>query len=297
MTLDETEAFSIQTLCKDAQDIVRPRAQLQRNRVTASVASDLPPFVMGDGGRVRQVLINLLGNACKFTKDGLVTVRAALANCTRAPASTSAPVWVSFSVTDTGIGIEPQVRDRLFQPFVQANPSTTREFGGTGLGLAISRKLVEAMGGTIDVESVLGQGSTFRFEIPFKLSGGPPRSRSVDEAKASLQAQATTASTLRVLVAEDDAVNQKVVRRMLDKLGVQKLDVVNDGQQAVNAIRDHPAGYDIVFMGKSPRPLVQHTNKQKPLQKHIVHIGSCRFSDANQGRYLCFTRYPRTGED
>ncbi len=133
---------------------------------------DLPPAVRGDPTRVRQILLNLASNAVKFTSTGEVVVRA------RTLDETADHVLVRFEVRDTGVGISPDDLERLFEPFSQADSSTTRRYGGTGLGLAIVKQLVELMHGTIGAESRVGVGSTFWFELPFdKQSHGPARAR------------------------------------------------------------------------------------------------------------------------
>ncbi|MFI7545487.1 ATP-binding protein [Actinoplanes sp. NPDC049599] len=154
--------FDLVALLDEAVALIRPAAQDKGLTVQARPGAGLPAAVRGDGGRVRQVLLNLVGNAVKFTAHGSVTLAAA-------PAGGTA---VRFTVTDTGIGIAPADADRLFEPFTQADASTTRTYGGTGLGLAISRQLTEAMGGTIGVTSEPGRGSTFWCEIPFEPTRG-----------------------------------------------------------------------------------------------------------------------------
>jgi two-component system, sensor histidine kinase and response regulator len=153
--------FDLAALLDETVALVRPAAEEKHLTLQARRGAGLPATVRGDGGRVRQVLLNLVGNAVKFTAQGSVTVHAAPAG-----------PMVRFEVTDTGIGISPADAERLFEPFTQADASTTRTYGGTGLGLAISRQLTEAMGGTIGVTSEPGTGSTFWCEIPFEPARG-----------------------------------------------------------------------------------------------------------------------------
>jgi PAS domain S-box-containing protein len=161
--------FDLGAVLADTAALVTPAADDKGLTVVTRRGPHLPATVRGDGGRLRQILINLAGNAVKFTGKGSITVRADLVP-TR-PGSDAHVI--RFEVTDTGIGITPTDAEHLFQPFTQADASTTRTYGGTGLGLAISRRLTEAMGGTIGVDSEPGQGSTFWCEIPFEPATGP----------------------------------------------------------------------------------------------------------------------------
>jgi signal transduction histidine kinase/CheY-like chemotaxis protein/HPt (histidine-containing phosphotransfer) domain-containing protein len=195
------------------------------------VDPDLPSWLRGDSGRLRQVVINLISNAVKFTEHGHVLV-----SVTGSPSPGG--VRVRVEVIDTGIGIEPSTLARLFQPFNQAESSTSRKYGGTGLGLTISARLIELMGGTIGATSAIGEGSTFWFEVPL-LSGQageqpaepPPPAVSTGERDAT---GSLLDSAPLVLVAEDSPVNQLLAVRLLDQCGF-RADVVADGREAVAA--------------------------------------------------------------
>jgi len=201
--------------------------------LTCTIDPDVPPVLRGDADRLRQVLRHLLANAVKFTEHGGVTVRVAAAE------RSAATVTVRLSVSDTGIGIDAQSRHTIFDGFAQVDPSSTRRFGGVGLGLRLARQLVTAMQGRLWLESEPGHGTTFHVAIPF------------DTAEATVVAASAPplalrpAPHLRVLVVEDNPVNQKVASRMLAKLGHQ-VAVADDGRQALAAIREQP--FDVVFM-------------------------------------------------
>ncbi|MCW2502802.1 MAG: putative multi-sensor signal transduction histidine kinase [Actinomycetia bacterium] len=159
----EEEPFSLPGLIAEVAELVTPSAQDKGLALVTRRSPGLPATACGDPGRLRQVLLNLASNAVKFTEHGSVTIRAELAEPITA---LDGPVTIRFEVTDTGIGVDPHDAERLFEPFAQADASTTRTYGGTGLGLAISRQLTEAMGGRIGVDSEPGQGSTFWCTIP-----------------------------------------------------------------------------------------------------------------------------------
>ena len=200
---------------------------------------DVPRRVHGDGGRFRQILMNLLSNAVKFTERGSVTVR--LSTRSR----TAAATMIRVEVADTGIGIDPAALGEMFEPFTQADVSTTRHYGGTGLGLAIARELVELMGGTIGGESEPGRGSTFWFELrleaPLMNDGAQDAMREiVRERAAGLSSDAPL-----VLVAEDSPVNQIVAVRTLERCGF-RADVAGDGREALEALST--TRYDAVLM-------------------------------------------------
>ena len=190
-------------------------------------------WVSGDPTRFRQVLSNLLGNAIKFTRRGEVRLHA---KSIEAPAG-DARAWCRVSVQDTGIGIASDALDKLFKPFAQADVSTTRQFGGSGLGLIICKHLVELMGGQIHVQSEVGTGSRFWFDLPFNAAASvaipAPGRRKVQLAG------------MRMLVAEDNQVNQLVIRALLRKLGAD-VTIVANGQLALEHVQR--GGYDLVFM-------------------------------------------------
>ena len=192
---------------------------------------DMPAGLIGDSGRLRQVLLNFLSNAVKFTTQGGVTVTA---SC---EPGTHGQVWLSLSVKDTGVGVSDAQVEQLFDRFTQADASTTRTFGGTGLGLAISRQLVEMMGGEIGAFGTPGQGSTFWFQVPLPMADGAE-----DQAEGEV-AQAIGAA--RILMADDAPANRELVSVLLGGMGLV-VDTVENGAEAVEAVR-HEA-YDLVLM-------------------------------------------------
>ena len=203
-------------------DLLRPlsvRASAKGLELLCDIAADLPEALVGDFPRLGQVLVNLVGNAIKFTESGEVVVR--VESATRS----ADRVHLGFRVIDTGIGIPPEKRRAIFEPFTQADSSTTRRFGGTGLGLTISHRLVEKMGGRLEVESEVGKGSTFSFTLPFAVHVAP------------LQAPAGAADLhgLRVLVVDDNANNQMIVREMLLSWGMDP-EIAGSGPAALGLL-------------------------------------------------------------
>jgi signal transduction histidine kinase/DNA-binding NarL/FixJ family response regulator/HAMP domain-containing protein len=236
--LDLEEApFRVTDCVERALGLVAAQAAGKHLTLRHAICPDAPEMLLGDLTRVRQVLVNLLANAVKFTERGEVVV------CVAADALPAGDYRWTFAVRDTGIGIPPDRVERIFDPFVQADVSTTRRYGGTGLGLAISRRLCELMGGTIGAVSTPGHGSTFTFS--FRAGGAAPPSPVPVIGTDSLTASLTAAPALRILVAEDHPVNQRLVLLLLDRLG-HRADVVDNGAQAVSAVLDR--NYDVVLM-------------------------------------------------
>jgi len=201
----ESSGFDLLRTVEDCGKLVALKAHEKGLEIVVAVESDAPKALRGDDGRLRQVLINLLNNAIKFTQSGEVVLSA------RRTAATEKTVTIRFEVRDSGIGIAPELQPHLFQAFSQADASTTRRYGGTGLGLAISRWIVELMGGRIGVSSSEGKGATFWFEIPFELGEGAAMDKI---ASADLAA-------LRVLVVDDNATNREILKRRLEAWGMR----------------------------------------------------------------------------
>ena len=231
--------FDLRTTVEDAVELLAPRADAKGLAIATSFDARLPTTVGGDPGRIRQVLVNLIDNAIKFTERGRVAVRVTLED------EADETLTVRFGVRDSGIGIPQHRRHRLFVSFSQVDASTTRVFGGTGLGLAISKQLSELMGGSIGVESVEHQGSTFWFTVRLgKRSVSPVRSPKSPTTEPQVT-EIASEGRWRVLLVEDNPVNQKVALIMLRKLGC-RVDLAVDGREALEALgRD---AYDVVFM-------------------------------------------------
>ena len=227
-------SFSLGTFLKETVRSLDARAKENTLTLSLEMAPDLPAYIHADSTRLRQVLVNLLGNAVKFTEHGGVTLSVEKTGC-------EGPHCLHFTVVDTGIGIAPSKLQTIFDAFTQADGSITRKYGGTGLGLTISNKLVQLMGGRMWVESELGQGARFHFSIAYEaavmglgdearidadspeiLEGKPPRN------------SAAPLTGLHILLAEDNAVNRKLAITLLEKLG-HRVTVAVDGAQAIAA--------------------------------------------------------------
>ena len=219
----EQQAFSVTACVNNALAGVTKLIDGRPLAVTSIVAPELAGYYLGDELRIRQVLNHLLDNAVKFTAGGAVTVTVLAARDR-----------VQFEVSDTGMGIPPEKFDRLFRAFTQLDGSSTRRHGGTGLGLALCRHLVRLMGGEISLESTLGQGSRFRFELPLR--------------KAEVETPSASPTKLKVLLVEDNLLSQVVVSKMIESLG-HSVEVVEDGQSAIE--RCAVSSYSVVFMDLS----------------------------------------------
>jgi CheY-like chemotaxis protein len=205
--------------------------------LACQISPEVPQRLVGDSLRLRQVIINLVANAIKFTERGQITVRVDVEQ------ADAAGVRLRFQVQDTGVGMSAEQQQRVFEPFVQADGSTTRRYGGTGLGLTISRRLVEMMGGRLEIQSELTKGSTFSFTVNLA-----PASGEAPAAAASPEPAAPAAlRPLRVLIVEDNAVNQIVATRFLAK-HKHSVVAVGNGREALGALQRDPAAFDLVLM-------------------------------------------------
>jgi PAS domain S-box-containing protein len=242
VTLDPAP-FNLSGIVADSIKILAPAAQKKGVELAFCIELDVPLALVGDSTRLRQVMINLISNAIKFTENGEVSIHVELEEpCEAFPK-------LHFSVRDTGIGIPTEKQRKLFQAFEQADTSTARQYGGTGLGLAISSRIVHLMGGQIWLESVPGIGSTFHFTVQLPLAPGPAEGmRSEDSAKVSGPPSAKSEHSetgLRILLAEDNLINQRLAMAMLGKMGHQVTSVSN-GVEVMANLGGHQ--FDLVLM-------------------------------------------------
>ncbi len=235
--------FNLHDSLRETVSMLKERAQSKGIRLDCAFAPNVPLAINSDPTRLRQIVINLLGNAIKFTEKGGVTLHVSVDDA----AAPSSSCVVRFEVTDTGIGMTAEAVTRMFQPFSQADDSTTRRYGGTGLGLAISKQLAEIMGGAIGVRSTPGVGSTFWFTIAARVATQPQPAAAPRAASAQPQPDNAAPLTCRVLLVEDNAVNQAVAKAMLNSFGCTA-SFCDDGAKAVEVATSPGAGYDVILM-------------------------------------------------
>ncbi len=257
------QPFLLREVLDSLSNVMTLPATTRGISLAIDAGDDVPAVLVGDAMRLQQILLNLVGNAVKFTERGGVSVRVALHE-----EEADGGLRLRFAVRDTGIGMDLEQQSRLFSAFNQADASTTRRFGGTGLGLAICRRLAELMGGDISVRSTPGAGSEFVATLPFGVAGADapvehpalqtvaaqgwmmPETPALQEAPAVTapeQQDAPRLQGLRLLLVEDHPLNQLVARGMLEHAGAS-VAVAENGQLAVDLLRDHAADYDIVLM-------------------------------------------------
>ncbi len=243
MKLTNTK-LSLHDVVDGVCSLLKPVADAKGITLSYQFITELPVLVTGDPVRLRQVLLNLVNNAVKFTLKGSVLVRVARCEDGNDPEK----VTVEFAVSDTGIGISREDQAALFRSFSQIDSSLTREFGGTGLGLSIAKNLVRLMGGAIGVESESGQGSIFKFRLQFlPWSGAESADAPMADADGIPEGKEDVRlSSRRVLIVEDNLINQTIMQRMLSRFFQCDADIAQNGREAVQMITEQP--YDLVFM-------------------------------------------------
>ena len=257
----ETVPFELREHVVSALKTLELQARRKGLEFTVDIDPSLPEELCGDPIRIRQVLLNLTQNAVKFTERGRVSVR--IDAVPDDPGSKK----VRFTVEDTGVGIPPDKRDRIFQAFLQADGSTTRRYGGTGLGLAISSNLVRLMGGELELDSEVGRGSAFRFVLDLASEDAP------DERVESASFEAAVQRPLAILLAEDNPVNRLVATRILEKAG-HRVVAVENGQEALDRLGDGEP-VDLVLM-----------DIQMPVMDGLEAVRSLRRRERDDGRRL-----------
>ncbi len=278
MAFEELD-FDLLEVVNTTVDLLTESARKKGLELRLETGPNVPQYLRGDPGRLRQVLLNLAGNSVKFTPSGSVTLRVARLE------ETVDTVKLHIEVVDTGIGIPPEKIQILFQPFTQADASTTRRFGGTGLGLVISRKLVERMGGTVGVDSEIGKGSRFWFTVVLKKASAPGSEIAPTAAAAK---PGEKPKPIRILLAEDNPINQKVALRMLSKLGYTA-DLAADGVEVIEALEN--AAYDLIFMDCQMPELDGYETTIRIRQERIapgVYIIAMTANAMESDRQKCF---------
>ena len=236
----ETADVHLRLLIDDVMILVMGLAKKKALELSVDIAPDVPESLRGDPVRLRQILFNLVGNAIKFTESGRVAVSVTLQ---QAPSHLPDSILLGWSITDTGIGMTHEQQARLFQAYSQAETSTARKFGGTGLGLMICRQLVELMGGEISVESQAGKGTTFRYTT--LVLPAIQREQVAPVVTAVFKPGSQSGSPKRILVADDNEINQVVACKFLQKLGFE-VEIARNGHEAVHAASRIP--YDAILM-------------------------------------------------
>lgn len=232
----ESVGFDLRAIVGGVAALMGSRARQKGLAFDEFIAADIPETLIGDGGRVRQILINIVGNAVKFTENG--NVRVDVSQTGRCAAFSE----IRFEITDTGPGINEDAKDLVFEKFAQADSSTTRNYGGTGLGLAISQELVKLMGGEIGLETTMGKGSTFWFTIKFDVGDVkdlPPC------APATVKSAEMPTRQLAILLAEDNPINQEIARQTLVAAG-HSVQIVNNGSRVLGALQREQ--FDLILM-------------------------------------------------
>jgi signal transduction histidine kinase/CheY-like chemotaxis protein len=230
----ENTSFNLKQLLQDIKNSLNGLAQENNNDFSLQMDQNIPDYLKGDPIKLSQIFMNLINNALKFTKDGIVSVTAKVAHLD------PQKVILSFEITDTGIGISSEKIEHVFDSFSQGSIEINRKYGGTGLGLTIVKKLIEILGGAIKVQSILGQGTTFFFDLQFDVN------QNQQQAEGLLQLyDDATLKNKKILIVEDNKINQMIAKKMLENKLVY-CDIIDNGEEAIEVIRS--TYYDMVLM-------------------------------------------------
>ena len=292
----EPRDFDLRQLVEDIQALMRFRATEKGLGLETRIDDDVPEFVRGDAGKLSQILLNLIGNGLKFTEQGLVAL-----TIDKAGEITDGEVTLHFEIEDTGPGIPHAEQQRLFEPFYQVDPRSSRRHGGTGLGLAISRRLVAAMGGTLSVASEPGRGSRFFFDARMDEGEGD----AIATAPFELPFSQPELGVLSVLVVEDNEINAIVVEGFLDHMG-HEVTMVTTGEEAVETVRNRYVdvvlmdislpGIDGVEATRRIRNLDRHATSELPIIAMSAHVFQNEIADVLDAGMDAFVGKPVSPE-
>ncbi len=289
----QKQAFNLPDLIKEVVDLFKKDVEARGIELTYEIDSNVPEIMIGDHTRIRQILINLIGNANKFVSKGFIKV-----TVTNKGAKSDDQRKIQFSVSDSGKGIEESEKAYIFQAFQQAENQEGLNVNGLGLGLSISSKLVDKLGGSMDLESELNKGSTFYFTLPLHLpeSDEEKPEQNVEETPTTFNFDLSEQFNINILVAEDNLINQRMIDNLLQKFGFQPVMVWN-GQEAVEEIKQNQGHYDLVFMDvqmpkKDGVEATQIIKNELPLRRCPVIIALT--ADAMQGAP---EKYKQSGMD
>jgi CheY-like chemotaxis protein len=272
----EQQSFSLIDCIQESLDLVASTASEKGINLSFEIDPGTPEMIIGDPSKLRQILVNLLNNAIKFTEKGDVKLSSISRKCN------GEDYEIHFVIEDTGIGIPQEKMSQLFESFSQVDPSITRRYGGTGLGLAISKRLVELMGGSIWAESEVSKGSIFHFTIIAGAATGKQAASVLPIQLPILNKCSTDRYPLRILLAEDNAINQKVALQMLKKIGYEA-DVAANGLEVLSAMELQP--YDLILM-----------DIQMPVMDGIEAARNIRERWKNVPKIIAITAYALEGD-